>query len=532
MPARKARVRKVSGRKARRPEAGVSVRERGEREARFLARAIPEEGRVVGLVYPGSGAARSATAAAGIASAVGLRREHTLLAGTESGPGTLDETIGGGDGPGLALALAGEARLTDVALRGERRPYVYLPAGAAAPPPASLVADAELRRFAERARARGGTLLLHLPEEALPEAAGLLDGYVSLGTLSVPAPRGVEEYGRVLFPEEDAAGAEASGAEPRWRVPSPAGAGAGPADRASRTPAGEAEDSPAGGAAEPPSAASAEPSAGGPGRAGSRWRRHRARAGAPVVRSVIGALIVVALGVGWWILSRESIAGAFGPPGSGGGPEAGPVVEEGPGRTPGGGGAGAEGEAGAPGAGADLAAGRDGRLAAAAEAAPELPYSVLIASYARASDAEARVNELRERRSTLFFVSPTPVRGRLYHRVFAGARGDADAARGLMEELVRSGRKEASSAWDVRPARFAFRLGVYGSRSDARAAVREAVAAGIPSYLLPGAAVEGDTAFLVYAGAYESEVAARAMATMLERAGRPGELVTRRGLLR
>lgn len=511
----------MSGRTTARPEDPLRVRERAEREARFVARAIPDSGRVVGLVYGGSGAARSAEAAASIASAVGLRREHTLLTAAQTGPGSLDERIGGADGPGLWDALAGRARLTEAALRSERRSYSYIPAGATCPGPKELLSAPGLRRFAERAREQGGTLLIHLPEKALAGAADLLDGFVRLGVLAVAVPDGLAEYGRVVFPEEEAASVEEEPEpEPRAAPEEP-----GPEPPAGAAP--EVSDASAERAAPELQAGtvpelSAAPEA-GPERAGSgRWRRHRTPGRLPMVRSAIGALIVLALGIGWWLLSRESLADPFGRPGPVESPEARPV--EGPEARPM-----AGSEASSEALGGEEPSEGAAALASRIEEAPELPYSVLIASYARASDAEQRVRDLAGFRSTLFYVSPTPVRGRLYHRVFAGALGDAEGARELMEDLVESGRKEASSAWDVRPVRLAFRLGVYGSRAEAERAVAEAVAAGVPAYVLP-AGGRGDTAYQAFAGAYESESAARALEPLLERAGLATELVDRRGV--
>ena len=170
--------------------------------------------------------------------------------------------------------------------------------------------------------------------------------------------------------------------------------------------------------------------------------------------------------------------------------------------------------------------------AAAAGRAPELPYSVLIASYAARSDAEDRLGRLLQSEGGPYFVVPTVVRGALYHRVFAGAEPDVETARALMTELVDSGQKDDASAWHLRPARLAYLLGVFGSRTEAEGRMQEAATAGIPAYILSTAVEEGlgiDSVFQVYAGAYESAVAARAMIALLESAGEEPPLVDRRG---
>lgn len=456
-----------------------------------LARVIPPEARVVALAYPSGGAENTAGAAAGIAAAVGLRREHTLLVATETGSSSLDGTLGGGDSAGLSGALGGRARLAEVAVREESRPYTYLPAGGEPPPPTAFLVSGKFRRFAEQVRERGGTLLIHMPEGALAreEVAELLDGYVSLGRLSAPPPSGVPEYGRVPLAREGS-------------PPSPGRAEGTPREEGAR-PAEEARPG--------------KKEAGRRGRSEGRWRRHRLRARPLVARVALSALLIVVLVGGWWFLARESLTFRPG--------DAAPLGAAADRRAEGGVGEAVEGEE----AGARTEEPAGGVLLAAAEAAPELPYSVLIASYARAADAHERVAQLERWRGTIFYVAPTPVRGSVYHRVFAGARSDGESARGLMEELVRGGRKEASSAWDVRPARLAFRLGIFPEREAARSAVREAAVEGIPAYILAAAAAGPDSAFQVYAGGYESEPAARALAAILERAGRETALVARRG---
>jgi hypothetical protein len=128
----------------------------------------------------------------------------------------------------------------------------------------------------------------------------------------------------------------------------------------------------------------------------------------------------------------------------------------------------------------------------------------------------------------LLFVSPTPIGGTLYYRLFAGALETRQAARELMHALVERGVKESASDWDLRPASLSFRVAVHEDSASARAAQRELALSGVPTYVLPLAAA-GDITYQVYAGAYERPEAAVAMGSLLQQAGRDVELVSRRG---
>lgn len=519
-----------AGRADRGHSALTAVRERGDVEARLLARQVPPDARVVALVFPGHAADRAARAADAVAAGVARRREHTLLASCEAAGGSLDALLGASDSSGFAAALRGDLRLTDVAVRREDRPYVYLPAGRHPPEPNDLVTDPTFQAFVARARDRGGSLLLFLPEAliSVPEVAELLDGYVALGPVRalpagpVPAlarmafePEGPEALdvpeapgGSAVGDGSEALGGPAADDDPEAEATAylgpelrdaPEGEPA-PAPAPAIEPEPSPSDAAAGGVEPPEGAESAGPEA-APGRSGA-WSRHRERARIPVVRIAVGALVVALLVGGWWIFAREAAA-----PGPLGEETTGQAALEEP--TP------AEARS----------------LLAAVDAAPELPYSVLIASYAAAQDARDRLARLRGSGDGLYFVAPTPVRGAIYHRVFAGARADPEAGRTLMQELVESGRKESASTWDVRPAGLAYRLGVYRTEESAAEATRRLEEAGVPAYVL-SAGRDGERAWQVYAGAYESEAAARPMAALLERAGRRAELVMRRGEVR
>jgi len=158
---------------------------------------------------------------------------------------------------------------------------------------------------------------------------------------------------------------------------------------------------------------------------------------------------------------------------------------------------------------------------------PALGYSVLLASYASLSDAMAQARRLADG-SLVVFVAPTPVRGTVYQRIYAGALPTRDRAFELMGELTRRGLKEAASDWDVRPAALAYLVSVHADRTAARAASEALTGRRIPTYTIPLVA-EGDTVYQVYAGAYEKAAAASAMRDLLRAAGVDAELVTRRG---
>lgn len=517
----------------------------GERDPRAMADRIPDDALIIGLVYAAQEGDDGAVAADSLAMELGHRREHTLLTSATGRPSPLDLLLGGADGAGLPAALQGRAGLTDIAVQPVDRPFVYLPAGRRPEQMSRLLTGDLFTSFVERIRERGGTLLLFLPEPELAEAAarGLLDGYVALGDATADVRSDLPTYGRLEVSGHGDADAAAVGAgvghevpvgaveeslEPTDAWPGPTnestGASPGPADE----PAGGFEFAPVLGAGEdmdPDAAAASAATDGevavpsvvpaGPGIVGPEtadWHRHRARAEFPTLRVAMGAGAVAVLVIGWWIFGSTA---------------RGPVDEE------------TEPTMSAP-------APSDGEMATAPEPqppaltpaeaeaavaqAPELPYSVLVASYAARSDAEDRLLRLRRGPGGPYFVVPTLIRGALYHRVFAGARPDAESARALMTELVESGRKDDASSWHIRPARLAYLLGAYGTRAEASARQQAVAAAEVPAYTLSAALGEGpDSVFQVYAGAYESPVAARALIPLLESAEEEAELVNRRG---
>lgn len=162
-----------------------------------------------------------------------------------------------------------------------------------------------------------------------------------------------------------------------------------------------------------------------------------------------------------------------------------------------------------------------------------LPYSVVIASYSSFDDArEAQERWLRADRPV--YVAPTPVRGVIWNRVYAGVLAEREAAEELMAQLVREGIKDTLRAWDVRPTRYAFAFGTFPDLGDAEAAVETLLAQGIPAYLVPapGGKAEGEPAYHVYAGGYESVEGAAPLRELIERAGLEDvELVERVGVV-
>ena len=157
----------------------------------------------------------------------------------------------------------------------------------------------------------------------------------------------------------------------------------------------------------------------------------------------------------------------------------------------------------------------------------DLPYSVLVASHVSYEDAAAERDRLIESGS-LAFVAPTPVRGRLYFRVFAGALEDRVQASDLMRRLVEEGDKRRERDWDMRPVRLAFALQDFSTEEEADDERQRLHEAGLPAYVL----AVGDTTgavYRLYSGAFESEGAAGPTDTLLSAAGQNAMLVTRRG---
>jgi hypothetical protein len=159
--------------------------------------------------------------------------------------------------------------------------------------------------------------------------------------------------------------------------------------------------------------------------------------------------------------------------------------------------------------------------------APAANYSVLVESHIRLSDAEERSRSF-SRDGGLFYVSPTPVRSRVYYRVFAGVHEDRLDALAAMDVLVDAGQKKTAKLWDVRPVRLAFDLGTFESLDGATDHVRVLTADGIPAYVLRD--LTEAPLFRVFAGAYESDEASTALGNLLESRELSAELISRSGV--
>lgn len=436
---------------------------------------LPDEARVIALVRDRGSDAWAAGVAIGLADMVGRERGRTFLANAASDAGELDRRLDAA-GPGLTSALTGAATIASIAHTSAGQRFAYLPAGEGALPFAGLRRMRAFRRFVAKVRDGGGTMLLYVGEEDLVGPAAdrpaqsaerlRLDGCIALGEVrGLAAELGAPLLARVERPAPPPAEPPARGAAP------------------------EADD------AEPATAAAA---------AGSRF-------GPPgsMTRLLVVPLAVLLLWGGWALLGP-------GPDGSVGEPR--PAAEADrldPDRT-------------------SMPSG-----AQAAEPAPAAPpqprefagpaarYSVLVGSYMRLADAMGRRTELAAG-GGLFFVAPTPVRGRIYYRVLAGAFEDRADAASAMADLVEDGRKEVFKEWDIRPVRLAYDIGTFTARDEANQRVRELWAADVPAYVL------GDTAeaplYRVYAGAFMSEEDAEPLGRRLEELGSGAELVARSGI--
>ncbi len=160
-----------------------------------------------------------------------------------------------------------------------------------------------------------------------------------------------------------------------------------------------------------------------------------------------------------------------------------------------------------------------------------LPYSVAIAAYSAYDDAVARQRKW-ERPDLTVYVAPTPVRGVVYYRVFAGLLPNRDQAERLMAQLVREGIKDTIRNWDVRATRYVFDFGTYPDARDAGAAAESLRGQGVPAYVVPAAGADGGRpAYHVYAGGYESAEAARPLRERIVEAGIEPRLVERVGLV-
>ena len=176
---------------------------------------------------------------------------------------------------------------------------------------------------------------------------------------------------------------------------------------------------------------------------------------------------------------------------------------------------------------AEAATAGSGSGAADVVTGAELPYSLLVASYSSADEARRHADALDGQYGAVAFVSPTRLDGKTYHRVFVGALADREAALGLMDELLASGRKEMRNEWDVRPVKLAYRIGSYSTLADAREAEARVESEGVDCYIVKA---EGETAtvYQLLSGAFEEADAALPLPAGVIDEAEP-TLVVRRG---
>ncbi len=454
---------------------------------------LPADARIVALIHDSKESERSATVVEAIATAIARRREHTLVLSTEVGPSPLDKLMGDiSRSEGLPAVLGGRARLADVAVQITDCPFVYLPAGVDLEAISQMLRGDILSRFIQRVRERGGTLFLVLPNNVpfSHEVRSLLDGYITLGNVTVPEHlKNLLTFGRIRFDE--------SKDDSFLGHNSSVSIGTSGQDKlASIVAQSIAADKDEDGEQELP-----RPNT-------SVWSQHQTKTHFPLKQAAIGISTIVLIFLGWWWMLRATDVGE------------GQLLEP---TTP-----------------AKVEISSAPRIVPSLELddaremvknASELPFSVLIASYASLADAEERVAELESDGGAvtrLYFVSPTPVRGVLYYRVLAGALADENEAEALMKRLVEAGKKEEISPWHLRPSGLSFDLGTFTDSVGMEARVAELAVKGIPSYVLVTTLGEYE-AFQVYGGGYRNQQESLPMAELLGTVGEPAMLIARHG---
>ncbi len=461
---------------------------------------LPETARRILLVVPREVEGAPGTVTLEMAELVASHRPRTLLVSLVSGLAGVETLLDLKDAPGLSEVVRGECRVKDVAVHPPGRAFLLVPAGVT-PMSAADFGRAPAFRHLLDAGGRGGTLLLLAEADQVAELTQVLaahdgpafDGLVVLGADRLPAD--VAPDIRMLAHVEVT------------DSPSPTG------------PSSQPETSSGTGFSRPTGTPSILA-----GRRATRRPRGRLAAWVARVRQreflrgargvvVVWLAAILAVWLVWQALSgwpafQESLdvssegSTAARPPLSSPREEAVEVI-----------------------AGDTSAAPVE--PSPAGDAGAELLYSVLVASSVAWEDAAAKRDQVL-RAGELAFVAPTPVRGRLYYRVFAGALEDRMEARALMVRLVDRGIKERERDWDMRPTTWALSLGEYRSREDADAERERLHEAGLPAYVL-SVGDSAEVSYRLYSGAYESEAAAAPADSILSAAGLGVTLVARRG---
>ncbi len=481
---------------------------------------LPESARRILLVRGATPDDWGGNAPAEVAEEVARHRPRTLLVSTLSGSESAEAALGVEGRPGLSELVRGDNRAGEVAVKPRGRSFLFIPAGASALGIDQLWEAPAFRHLVEAA-GRGGTLLLHVPEadvaylchqSAAPDAPKF-DGIVLLGDSSLPAGEALDV--RVLARVE----AEAS--------PSPASGG--PDARARRTS----------GLYRPSGTPAIVAGAGARKSPRTRFEKLIDEVRKQSVRGAggVAAVWLVAVLAVWLVLQGLSGWPAFeddfdapvassetvGVPADGDREPGEPRTAESAGAD-----GGAEPVAAGSQAGDPSGEGRQAPADSEIEPGVALPYSVLVASHVAYEDAAAERDRLNESGNLLTFIAPTPIRGRLYFRVFAGALEDRVQAAELMQRLVQAGSKERERDWDMRPVNLAFAIRDFASEEEAGDERQRLHDAGLPAYVL----AVGDTTgavYRLYSGAFESEGAAGPTDTLLSAAGQNATLVTRRG---
>ena len=134
------------------------------------------------------------------------------------------------------------------------------------------------------------------------------------------------------------------------------------------------------------------------------------------------------------------------------------------------------------------------------------PYSLHVGSYRTADAARGVVRDLG-RSGMKAFLSPVvlPDKGE-WMRVYVGAFGDSASARAALDELTSRGVVEEGT---VRVTPLSFLLGEYPTAAEAEARISSLAGRGIPAYAL------GEGPFRVWAGAFQDESESRVLASAL-----------------